>query len=1260
MPVFGRFETVEELASSGPFAVFSAREAGGSAPAFAVKIYRTADMFADAEVVEREAAVFLEVVALQKGLPAGPAAGGGGHWAPIHESGRTAEAVYYVTDLFPASLLRMVDSRRELDGRAIAHLIGGVVDGLDELARAAGGRGHGALQPSNVLIGSGDVASAQVSLTDPESAQRLDSHAPAQDLRAVAGLLFQLIVHRQPPKGGAITTSPEWQSRGSGGELLRQLCESLLNPQAGTPLMTFDEIRARLKAVEAERAPSKGGLPLGAKLGAAGVLVAALALGAFFYLQQPKGPPPDPRPTGWMVQETSQIEQRLKTTTTRARDNADEAGVAKMEKFAADYAAFMERLEVARQVPPPQTPAEANAIDNRKTDTERSLAELDKQLSQIDQSIEVIDPGTDPRKEGWMDAQTAALDTLLGAVVSVMPTEGAANADIAALQGEVQQFKDRVAQVKAMAWTRPDATPAELQEHQAQVTRSFRETNASLPTVQTSLKQAKVKARDRLKEYFDEHRRPQDITSPTLLEAFITAARTIDPERDETLDWAAVKGRFDALRSWVSSADAAFSDTLEVQLPAGSDVSPEVAQRAVRDRREQFLRAVAAPVIKSGQLPAPGGDAFSAERGQFNAYVAQVRGVLQDAAEVERLLSQGYAYSENHDGKSIASLETAITQAPATADIQPAVTGVLRRCRDLASVATITERPRLVTLVAAAPDAPGALSPARAAWEKLEASQYPGDAAELRQAGELYSKGLAPAFDAMADRARGSTLKADAQSRLKKMWAAFVREKTGGDAAAIDAAYSTAPALGITAAELGALDPWARHNLERWKFLKTLRGVNETDRKKQIVELQRLVLGFKQDTSSIDVSSRPDVQALWKRLKTFEDAKDLNLAEEGPGRAGWKFRAGDDEGGVAFYTWQAKDGTPYSLEFRRVSENPDFASYLCTTEMPAGLCIDLVDSADAWTVFRGQVNATTNSSSGFAIFTNPSNDSRSGPRVTAWTAANRGAKLIISPPTEPDKTGMGWHRAQPTNEMATLRYYPEGGEPSRGPAADHPIEYLPVTAYVFLARTLGCRLPTSQEWAAAVAAFPATSPNLRDTSYAAQYVHIHGIEAAANRNVDYPASGMYRGPNTANVPGPSNDPATATTVDDGFLYFAGVAEEPAGARAVFHHLVGNVWEFVFEEPAPMEALPLSPTLKDVNKLLARGEQLRLIGGSAVSSPLLAINQPLEIPMLKAREGCSDVGFRLAFSTGGGSGGTGAPVDRLAKILSESYLGPTPR
>lgn len=61
MAVFGKFETVEELASSGPYSVWSARRVGESGPArAAVKTLRTQDMLLDEAVLNRRAAEFLD------------------------------------------------------------------------------------------------------------------------------------------------------------------------------------------------------------------------------------------------------------------------------------------------------------------------------------------------------------------------------------------------------------------------------------------------------------------------------------------------------------------------------------------------------------------------------------------------------------------------------------------------------------------------------------------------------------------------------------------------------------------------------------------------------------------------------------------------------------------------------------------------------------------------------------------------------------------------------------------------------------------------------------------------------------------------------------------------------------------------------------------------------------------------------------------------------------------------------------------------
>jgi hypothetical protein len=131
------------------------------------------------------------------------------------------------------------------------------------------------------------------------------------------------------------------------------------------------------------------------------------------------------------------------------------------------------------------------------------------------------------------------------------------------------------------------------------------------------------------------------------------------------------------------------------------------------------------------------------------------------------------------------------------------------------------------------------------------------------------------------------------------------------------------------------------------------------------------------------------------------------------------------------------------------------------------------------------------------------------------------------------------------------------------------------------------------------------------------------------------------------------DGEPAVQTDDKVLYFEPVAQ---GGGDVFHHLVGNVWEFVFENPVELNESPFPPTAAGINTLLKRGEEVRVIGGSAISPKEFPTNTPLEFNWGQSKGGFSDAGFRLAFSTGGGAGGTGKPAERLAKILSTTdYL-----
>jgi hypothetical protein len=1262
MAVYGRFEAVEELASSGPFALFSAREQGQSGPPlYAIKIYRTADTFADEEVVQQEAAAFLEAAQLQASLPSGPAGGGEGHWAPIHESGRTAEAVFYVTDLYPTTVQRMIDSRRELDARSIAHIIDGVVCALTELAERAGGRGHGELKPSNVLVGRGEVDSAQVALTDPEPSSRLANRAHDQDLRELAGLLFQMVIHRPPPKGGAISTSPEWQRMGAAGEQLRQLCETLLNPEPGAPLMSFDELRSRLAACLAVKEPKKAGLSGGAKAAIAAVLLLALGVGGYFALVAGKGPPEDPRGTQWaLVAQVDDLEARKNAAIKKAADNGDEARETELTGLDAEFKALDELVNEIRSRPAPKDQAEVRSLRNAMNDAEAKLAALDKKVAELDAAIVVIDPEKDPRPDKWMEAPIAELAGLLSAVLKDCPSgvtiEGAP--DPVALQIEVDEFIAQVNEIRARPWEQPDLTPVEQKAAQAELHRAVKDAILRQRTLKASLTKAKAEARDVLTRYVrsleQQNKDAAIVQSVPLREAFAIGIRAADPERYQELDWAGVKSKVEALTGWLKGLEEQFAVSLDVSPMPGSAVAVDAAVRAVDARRERALASSVEPMTSSGKMP--GDDPAYAEatarlKAELTAYIEGVKRVLADAVEVERLLSLGYAYEEAAGDKSIKSLHesvnSAVTDGGAYADIRASVESVLGRAADLQQVATVTDGVRLINLIARAGQGPGGVSPAMAAWNKLPEIGFPAVPADLDGALRILNEQLIPALAQVSDAARRAALESRAKEVLKRMWTVYVLERSAGNFEAVNAAFSGRAKYGVADADIAQLPAWARYNFERWKLLQDVAAVNVPDPKEQIKQLQSRVLAFNQAVAGLGLDGLEAVNTMGARLKPFAEGKDLDLTREGPGRLSWTTTVNDADGYSVTYSWKGPSGRSYSLEFRRVHESADAASYLCTTEVSAGLFIDLVDAYGKWDELKTLTNVLE-----------PPNDNR-GPRVVRWTLDG---KLDISRPTDPDKTGKGWHRSLAVDDMLRNPYYPPGGEPERGPDYVDPVDYISPSAAIYVSRLLGCRLPSSEEWKAALAKFPARTANLRDAAYAAQHAHISRIFAQANKQPEYPNYGMLKPTPAAlealkvTIPPAEQDGQPAVEGTDGYLFFAPVDFGEPGD--VFRNLIGNVWEFVYEAPAELDALAVPASPADVTALTRTREQrdkVRAIGGSALSPKELPVDRPIEFNFLASRAGFTDAGFRLAFSTGAGTGGTGKPAERLAKILSVDYL-----
>lgn len=280
MPSFGQFEIVRDLYRSGLYCVASARKTGGP-EAFVVKECRASpSMLGEARAAALVAA-FLRRAEVQK-----KAAAAGAHWAPIHDSGPSAEGGSYATDLYPRSAQKLIVGRVKLDAKSLGMIVESVLAGLREL-RDSCGRAHGNIKATNVLIdGSGEDPLAKVVLTDPADAGAEGVSAGA-DLRALGELIHLLVLHQplRAQTGWPLAPAPEWGRLGPSGEAWRELCNRLLDPALVSEPPPLEEIRIP--------APGQGRRARGLLWAglAAGVLLLGGGGAAYLVLKKPAEPP---------------------------------------------------------------------------------------------------------------------------------------------------------------------------------------------------------------------------------------------------------------------------------------------------------------------------------------------------------------------------------------------------------------------------------------------------------------------------------------------------------------------------------------------------------------------------------------------------------------------------------------------------------------------------------------------------------------------------------------------------------------------------------------------------------------------------------------------------------------------------------------------------------------------------------------------------------------------------------------------------------
>jgi formylglycine-generating enzyme required for sulfatase activity len=496
------------------------------------------------------------------------------------------------------------------------------------------------------------------------------------------------------------------------------------------------------------------------------------------------------------------------------------------------------------------------------------------------------------------------------------------------------------------------------------------------------------------------------------------------------------------------------------------------------------------------------------------------------------------------------------------------------------------------------------------AWRLLGESNtrpaWPANPSELAAEVELH-KHVASLIDKLRVPASrlGPTAMLHEQQAVR--WRRVVEQASSESALA--SAWELRKPFEIEAPQLDAMSPAARFNFWMWRVRGDIERRDDTSLTYSTDQLKK---------AAGELKNQPAAVQLLAAL-TRNSAKEP-FADQNPG----------DTFKVALL------GAQPAVEFKRVAPEGQRPFYLSTSEVSLGQFASVIEAAGAWDACRRLPWA----------YEPGKPDLRRGPRVWEWIDGNPPrigpAQLWLA--SESDNDFPIELRSRRFNRM--LLSDAAGGNPSE----QHPMQQVSAEAALWFAGLTGCRLPTATEWTAAYQQFEkGASPdqwNLRDKTWELQRGYVSAAFAAL-QPAQWPDEGIFR---PEGLPIPTGHDARSRPNTDGVLFFRPAA---AGGGSVFHHLMGNVGEYLCNAPEQFDALDKrSP--ESIRKFVQQATgQLAVIGGSALSPPELPLDKPL--PLTRTDQCYSDVGFRLAFT---------APAKSLAErtrwaLQGQAYLWPAP-
>lgn len=245
---FGSFEAGREVARTALGGVWTCHPKSGSRPEndrAAKALLPDEASIPDEQWLASHTAYFLERANLLKRLAESP------HWLPIYEIGTLQGGAYYVTDCYDNSIHRLLTGQVEPTARLLFSLADAVVGGLSELKELCQ-CSHGNLRPTNVLISRSGKLARPIVLTDPLPGTVPATAAnEAADLRALGEMLARIVLRRPTSTGSVLPVwplpdAPQWRQLGRTSEEWREFCNFLLDPYSPPESRNLAEARRQL------------------------------------------------------------------------------------------------------------------------------------------------------------------------------------------------------------------------------------------------------------------------------------------------------------------------------------------------------------------------------------------------------------------------------------------------------------------------------------------------------------------------------------------------------------------------------------------------------------------------------------------------------------------------------------------------------------------------------------------------------------------------------------------------------------------------------------------------------------------------------------------------------------------------------------------------------------------------------------------------------------------------------------------------------